>query len=162
MSGHTHPLAALLLLPLLTLGSTTDLRAQAADEVESAVRAHYAAINAGDMHTAAGHHAAEYSLFFIDRGERSRYTTREAQLAEFSSMAEEGLETDWEIEDLQVDIHGDENVGIATFYVTGTVAFPGMVAEDGTWRVTEIWVKHDDGWREVHAHMSPMAAGDSG
>ncbi len=162
MRRQTGPSIVVLVLSLLVFGSSGDLRAQVADEVEAAVRAHYAAINAGDMETAAGHHAAQYTLFFIDQGERSRYATREAQLADFSGMAEEGFETEWTIEDLRVDVHGDGAVGVATFYITGTVVLPGEAAEEGAWRVTEIWVQTDEGWREVHAHMSPMVVATSG
>lgn len=163
MRRYLSPSSVVLVLSLLVFGSSGDLGAQAAAEVEAAVRAHYAAINAGDMETAAGHHAAEYTLFFIDQGERSQYTTREAQLAAFSGMSEEGFETDWTIDDLEVDVHGDGAVGVATFYITGTVVLPGQPApEQGEWRVTEIWVETDEGWREVHAHMSPMVAGTSG
>lgn len=151
----THTLVALVVLAgALT---TVDLQAQAAAEVEAAVRAHYAAVNAGDIETAAGHHAPNYSLWFVEGGDISRYTTVDAQRSAFVEMQEEGFAIDWEIGDLHVDVEGEaEDVGIATFQVTGSVTLPGGEPEQGTWRVSEVWVRHGDEWREVHAHISPM------
>ena len=47
------------------------------------------------------------------------------------------------------------NVGIATFYLVGSVTYQGNT-RSGTWRVTEVWVKQGSEWKEAHHHESPL------
>jgi ketosteroid isomerase-like protein len=63
--------------------------------------------------------------------------------------------------DFNAQIYGD--VAVATFYLVGTHARGGETRR-GTWRVTAVWVREGDEWKEAHHHESPLSRGqkDSG
>ena len=46
-------------------------------------------------------------------------------------------------------LYGD--VAVATFYLVGT-----HKTTSGAWRVTAVWVREGDAWKEAHHHESPL------
>jgi len=50
-------------------------------------------------------------------------------------------------------IYGD--IAVATFYLVGTHTLRD-VTKNGTWRVTAVWVREGDEWKEAHHHESPL------
>ena len=50
-------------------------------------------------------------------------------------------------------IYGD--VAVATFYLVGTHTWAGET-KHGTWRVTAVWVRKGNEWKEAHHHESPL------
>lgn len=127
--------------------------AQDAAEVMTAVRAHYAAANALDMAAVADHHTADFDVF-TGGGLLWTYETREEQQAAFQAYVEAGWQADVRIRHLGVEVYGD--VAVASSYLTGRWGLP---PRQGTWRVTEVWVKEGSEWKEAHHHDSPLVPG---
>lgn len=59
--------------------------------------------------------------------------------------------------DIEVVLRDD--VALALFYLDGTFTWPGGVTLEGPWRVTEVWIREDGEWKELHHHDSPLRAG---
>ena len=134
--------------------------AAATPEAEAAVRAvviaHYEAINSGDLRTVIEQHTADFTGFLADKGPLQEYASHEEQLTTWGTEPEMTFTADWQVRDLKVRVLGD--VALATFYLDGTVTL-GEETMDGPWRVTEVWVREGEAWKELHHHDGPLVAG---
>ena len=132
---------------------------QDSEAVRTAVLEHYAAINNGDWEATADHHTAGFTAFLADNGLLTTWGTRQEQAELFRAMGAAGLNANWEVRQLEVQVYGD--VALATGYLVGTVQFPDGPLLQGTWRLTEVWVREGGDWKEAHHHDSPLVTGVS-
>ncbi|MDA2925337.1 nuclear transport factor 2 family protein [Acidobacteria bacterium AH-259-L09] len=143
---------------VLAVGMVLTTVAQADDmaDVKAAVLEHYAAINAGDMDAAVQQHTPEFSGFLADGGLLWGFDSLEDQRKTFQAFSGAGFKTDWQVvrRHLDVEIYGE--TAIATFYLVGTITWPGGFTRQGTWRVSEVWIKQGGQWKEAHHHDSPL------
>ncbi len=126
--------------------------------VRTAVLEHYAAINSGDYDAVADHHGEPITAFLGD-GLLTTWGTRQEQVELFRAMWAAGFNANWEVRSLEVRGYGD--VAVATAYLVGSVQYPGGPVLQGTWRLTEVWVREGREWKEVHHHDSPLVTGVS-
>lgn len=150
-------LVSFLALSLAALLAAPEAAAQDISDLRAAVEEHYAAIAAGDMVAVAGHHAEHFTGFLFDNGLLWEYTSRDAQQAAFQAAADAGLKFEVQIRQFDGRIIG--NTGLAYFYLVGTLNQPDGPTLQGTWRVTEVWVREGNRWREAHHHDSPLQTG---
>lgn len=113
---------------------------------------HYAAIRAGDFNTVLQQHLPEFTFFTSDGGLLWTFRSIDQQRSEFQET-DSSFTSRTYIRHCSAQVYG--NVGIATYYLVGSVTSRG-VTTNGTWRVTEVWVKQGNEWKEAHHHESPL------
>ena len=121
------------------------------EAVRVAIRTHWEAINRGDMKTVLEQHLTAGTGFLTEWG--SRLGLDADGLAPVLGSLE-GSVSDWHPRDIQVRTFGD--VAIASFYLDGSVRRGDGTVDAGPRRVTEVWVRTPDGWREAHHHDDPV------
>lgn len=129
-------------------------QSQDAASVCAASERHYAAIRAGDMNAVREQHVPDVTLFPENGGPL-------LSLAKVQWEPDPSYRNTTYITQCSAQVYG--NVGIATFYLVGSVTlgeswpppYEGHTLS-GTWRVTEVWVKQGNEWKEVHHHESPL------
>ena len=132
---------------------------QDSEAVRTAVLEHYAAINNAEWDAVADHHTAGLTAFLPDNGLLTTWGTRQEQAELFRAAGTAGLSLNWEVRQLEVEVYGD--VAVATGYLVGTAQFPDAPILQGTWRLTEVWVREGGEWKEAHHHDSPLVTGVS-
>ncbi|HSG08867.1 MAG TPA: nuclear transport factor 2 family protein [Longimicrobiales bacterium] len=121
-------------------------QSQDAASVCAASERHYAAIRAGDDDAVMDQHLPDVTLFGEDGGLLWSLSSNPWQPDPSSSSTTF-------IRHCSAQVYG--NVGIATFYLVGSWTYLGNT-RSGTWRVTEVWVKQGNEWKEAHHHESPL------
>jgi ketosteroid isomerase-like protein len=124
-----------------------------AGPVCAASEKHYAAIRTDDMAAILQQHAGDFTMFGGDGGLLWSFQSTDQQRSEFAATPDYASRT--YVRHCSAQVYG--NVGVATFYLLGSVTAAGKTAK-GTWRVTEVWVKQGGEWKEVHHHESPLVA----
>ncbi len=137
---------ALLVLAVLAVSNPAVAQAQDAASVRAAIENHYAAIHAQE--SVAQHHLPEFTIFSSDG----------RPLREAGAAARMGASRDFGtlnvyMSHFNAQLYGD--VAVATFYLVGTHTWGGET-KNGTWRVTAVWVREGDEWKEAHHHESPL------
>jgi len=125
--------------------------AQTAADLQATIERHYAAINGNDSPTFKSHHLPDMSIFFGNGSPLMNTNTWEAQKR--VGLKSEPWDSNVFIQGFSAQIYG--NVGIALFYLTGSVT-QGDSTQRGTWRVTAVWVHENGTWKEAHHHESPL------
>lgn len=146
----------LVLLALAVVRPGVVLAQSAEAEVRQAVMDHYSAIRSGDMEGVIGQHSDHFTGFLFDNGLLLDLPSREAQHAAWDPMTAAGFTWTPDVRHLQVQVLGD--VAVAMFYVVGPIAMPGEAPKMTTRRVSEVWVREDGRWVELHHHDSPLVA----
>jgi ketosteroid isomerase-like protein len=126
------------------------------DEVETATRAFYQALNAADP--------AAADKFLLPGGDSFPRSgkpldpeppTAEESLANLRALFARSLRFDVVIRDLRVTHYG--TAAIATFYTVGHTTAPGgSTSGEATYRATYVWVKRQGVWKIAHFHLSPL------
>jgi len=129
--------------------------AQGQDEqaVKQAILTHYEAANSGDTPTVIEQHSANFNGFLLDLGPLVRFDSRDEQRKAWIDNPDADFVADLEPRDIEVMLVGD--VAIATLYLDGSWG-PRAAPVEGPFRVTEVWVKEDGAWKELHHHDSPL------
>jgi ketosteroid isomerase-like protein len=148
-SGNTWQVISTASHPLNEVGGAT--QAQDAASVRTAIERHYAAIHAREMPKVWEHHLPDFTWFSSDGRLLMEAGTAEAS-ARMGAKLDFGTVNVY-MSHFNVQMYG--NVAVATFYLVGTHA-SGGVTKDGTWRVTAVWVRKGDKWKEAHHHESPL------
>ncbi len=134
-------------------GTPPAVARSAADDratVESAIRAHWTAINGGDTATVGAQHAAGVTIIMTEAADRFAIPSPTADSLLPSLLT---VKPQYVVEDLQIQLFGD--VGVASFYLGGGVRLANGRLDSRRRRVTEIWVRQSDGvWKEAHHHDS--------
>jgi ketosteroid isomerase-like protein len=135
----------------VALVPTHAAQAQDAASLRAAIERHYAAIHAQDQESVLQQHLPEFTMFFSDGRPLLEAGFAEAAARMGSDL---GFVTgNVYMSDFNAQIYGD--VAVATFYLVGTHARGGETRR-GTWRVTAVWVREGDEWKEAHHHESPL------
>ena len=122
------------------------------EQVRARVLSFYQALNAGDAEAWADHNAARYAGNF---GRPGLVLTRNAATAVGIQLQfDAGLEYQLGVRQLDVTVFG--NTAVATFYTVGPSTFANGTTVDGTFRVTQVWVREGQSWRVAHFHISPL------
>ncbi len=135
---------ALLVLAFLAVSNPAVAQAQDAASVRAAIENHYAAIHAQDQESVAQHHLPEFTIFSSDGR-----PLREAGAAARMGASREFGTSNVYMSHFNAQLYGD--VAVATFYLVGT-----HKTTSGAWRVTAVWVREGDAWKEAHHHESPL------
>lgn len=144
----------LTLLMALVAGLATSQAAvgQDAASLRAAIERHYAAIHAQDLESVFQHHLPEFTWFSSDG--RLLMESGVGEAAERFGAALDFGTANVYMNHFDAQIYG--NVGVATFYLVGTHNWGGET-KHGTWRVTAVWVRQGNEWKEAHHHESPLA-----
>ena len=122
-----------------------------ADEICAVAGKHYETIRTGDTGAIVNQHLPEFTFFTPDGGLLWSFASLDQQRSEFE------LDPTWDsqtyIRHCSAQIYGD--TAVATYYLTGSVTNAGKT-RTGTWRVTEVWVRQQNEWKEAHHHESPL------
>lgn len=113
---------------------------------------HYAAIRAGDINTVLQQHTPHFTFFTSDGGLLWTLRSLDHQRTEFGETDPTWTSKTY-IRHCEAQVYGI--TGIATYYLVGSVTSNGITT-NGTWRVTEVWVKQGNEWKEAHHHESPL------
>lgn len=150
------PWRVLLFLAAVLGASSVIVVAQSQQDVASvreAVERHYAAINAGDSNAIEQQHLPEFTIFGGRGGLLRTARPVDEQRREFQALGP--VTFNQYIRHFAAQVYG--NVAVATYYLVGSVKF-GEESATGTWRVTEVWVRQGNEWKEAHHHESPLQA----
>jgi ketosteroid isomerase-like protein len=145
-------LLSLIALALLSPGHALAQGGQDAAAVCAMAERHYAALRAGDMNTVLQQHLPEFTFFTSDGGLLWTFRSLDQQRAELLETAP-SFSFKTSIRHCSAQVYG--NTGIATYYLVGSVTI-GNNTSTGTWRVTEVWVRQGNDWKEAHHHESPL------
>lgn len=145
-------LSTVAVLAMLSSGPVLAQGSQDAAAVCSMAERHYAAIRAGDMNTVIDQHLPEFTFFVADGGLLWSFRSLDQQRTEIQEMSPDFTSRTY-VRHCSAQVYG--NTGIATYYLVGSVAIGGNT-QTGTWRVTEVWVRQGNDWKEAHHHESPL------
>jgi ketosteroid isomerase-like protein len=146
-----HTTKLLLTLAIIAISNQAFAQAQDVASVRAAIERHYAAINSQDISTAFEHHLPDFTWFSSDGR-----PLMEAGAAEAATRMGANLDfgtVNVYMSHFNAQIYDD--IAVATFYLVGTHTF-GDETKDGTWRVSAVWVREGDEWKEAHHHESPL------
>ncbi len=130
-------------------------QAQDAASLRAAIERHYAAIHAQDLESVFQQHLPEFTWFSSDGRVLMEAGALEAA-ARMGANLDFGTANVY-MSHFNTQIYGD--VAVATFYLVGTYTrhvHLGRETKNGTWRVTAVWVREGDEWKEAHHHESPL------
>ena len=150
--GTMKAFVSLVALVVVASGQALAQGGQDASAVCAMAERHYAAIRAGDMNTVLQQHLPEFTFFTGDSGLLWTFRSLDQQRAEYLETAP-SFSFKTYIRHCTAQVYG--NTGIATYYLVGSVAI-GNNTSTGTWRVTEVWVRQGNEWKEAHHHESPL------
>lgn len=146
------PILSWIALGVLLVLRSLPASAQDAASLRAAIDSHYAAINSGEVEVVWEDHRPDMSIFpangtMLVTGKDLQTGIAQGATPPFADDANVF------VNDFTAQIYG--NVGIATFYLVGSVTTDAQSTR-GTWRVTAVWVHEDGQWREAHHHESPL------
>ena len=122
---------------------------QISQEVESMVAAHWAAIGEGDLDTVNSHHTGDFTIVLADV--EVPFTQGTPEYDELS-----GTTASWQPREVHVQPLGAD-AAVASYLMDGSVTWPDGSVDDRTRRVTEVWVRQEGSWKEIHHHDSVFA-----
>jgi len=147
-----RPLVVLLALAVVFGSPVFAQGAQDAASVCAMAERHYATIRAGDMNAVVAQHLPEFTFFVADGGLLWSFRSLDQQRTEIPEVSTNFVSKTY-LRHCSAQVYG--NTGIATYYLVGSVSV-GDRTETGTWRVTEVWVRQGNEWKEAHHHESPL------
>jgi len=119
--------------------------------VRATIESHYTAIHAKDTLTIQKHHLPEFTAFAPDGRLLMEAGAAEAA-ARMGSKLDFGKSNVY-MNHFNAQIYGD--VAVATFYLVGSLTLDGKT-KNRTTRVTAVWVRKGEEWKEAHHHESPL------
>jgi ketosteroid isomerase-like protein len=136
---------------LLTTAAAVPVAAQDAAEVRTVIEQHYAAIHANELEAVLEDHLPEMTWFPYD-GRLLYESGNEASAERMGAVLDYGTANVY-MNHFSAQIYG--NVAVATFYLVGPRAVGGVTENIAT-RVTAVWVREGNQWREAHHHESRL------
>jgi len=122
-----------------------------ADDVRATIERHYAAIHTDDMESIISSHLEDFTMFFSDGN--LLFESDWSEVSERMGATVELGTPSVRMSNFNAQIYG--NVAVATFYLVGTNTHGGKT-RNVTNRVTAVWVKDGNEWKEAHHHESPL------
>lgn len=136
---------------VLMTAAALPVAAQNAAQIRGVIEQHYAAIHAGNLDTVLEHHLPEMTWFPYD-GRLLYESGNEASAERMGAVLDYGTSNVY-MNHFSAQIYG--NVAVATFYLVGPRAVGGVTENIAT-RVTAVWVREGNQWREAHHHESRL------
>ena len=131
----------------------TGAAAQSAEEqVEQRVLSFYQTLNDGEAEAWASHNAAQYHGNFARTG--LVFNANRGTVEGIQTAFDDGLSYNLAVRQLDVTVYG--NAAVATFYTIGPTNNADGSVLDGTFRVTQVWVREGQSWTMAHFHISPL------
>ena len=140
-----------IVLAILAVSTQAAAQAHDAASLRAAIERHYSAIHAEDSPTIQEHHLPDFSWFSSDGRLLMEAGTPEAA-TRMGADLDFGTANVY-MSNFNAQIYGD--VAVATFYLVGRHTWRDET-KNGTWRVTAVWVRKGDEWKEAHHHESPL------
>ena len=132
-----------------TKSPATDPKSE--EEVKAAVAGLFAAFNSNNVDQIIPYLAPQQNSFGRNGGSLEPFV----KIDELRSDFQAGVKVSLQLRDVEAAVYGD--AAVATCYYTQAVTLPnGRVRNDGTFRLSLVWNKQNNGWKLVHAHESPV------
>lgn len=136
---------------ILATAAAVPVSAQDVAEVRAMIEQHYAAIHANDLDAVFDHHLPEMTWFGYD-GRLLYESGTESSAQRMGAVLDYGTANVY-MNHFNAQIYG--NVAVATFYLVGPRTVFGVTENIAT-RVTAVWVREGNQWREAHHHESRL------
>jgi len=130
---------------------TAPALADDANDVRAAIEQHYYHLQTGDLEAGLAPHLDDFTMFLADGG--VLWETDFTAVAERMGAAVDFPRIKVRMTDFKAQIYDD--VAVVTFYLVGTYG-EGDETRPVTNRVSAVWVKVGDEWKEAHHHESPL------
>jgi len=144
----------LLTMAIISIFLSAPVMADDAADVRATVERHYAAIHADDIESVINDHLEDMTMFLADGTVLWEHDWPEVSERMGATVVFGTLNV--RMSSFNVQLYGD--VAVATFFLVGTETRDGKV-RDITNRVSAIWVKSGNEWKEAHHHESPLLGG---
>ncbi len=124
-----------------------------ADDVRATIQQHYYLFQAGDDPdtSLANFHLDDFTMFLADGG--PLWETDFDAVAERMGATVDFPRINFRMTNFKAQMYDD--VAVVTFYLVGTVG-EGDEIRAVTNRVSAVWIKTADKWKEAHHHESPL------
>ncbi len=154
---------ALVAMFLVGLALTAKVRADDAEDVRAAYVRHITLSRTGQIDSFVGQHLPGHTAFGPNGGLLSRNDSLEVEKVSRQAQFDRGQRDPTQpsftsvasvLRHLEVQLYG--TTAVLTAYLQGPVTLSDGSSRQGTRRVTAVWIKQGNEWREVHDHMSTL------
>lgn len=137
-----------MLMILLGVMHTFQLKAQDADEVIKAAKGAVEALNNKD---------AEAYMNYMDPGftrflPQNPVLLKDNDVQSMKDNFDDGMQFNMRLEDLDANMYG--NIAVVTGFETGPAKFPDGSIIDGKRKYSSVWAYEKGQWKMVHLHIS--------
>jgi hypothetical protein len=154
---------ALVAMFLVGMALTEKVRADDAEDVKAAYVRHITLSRTGQIDSFVGQHLPGHTAFGPNGGLLTRNPSLEAEKVSRQAQFDRGQRDSSQpsftsaanvLRHLEVQLYG--TTAVLTGYLQGPVTLSDGSSRQGTRRVTAVWIKQGNEWREVHDHMSTL------
>ena len=140
---------------LVAILITATVSADDAEDVKAAYARHIMLSRTGQVEPFVDQHFPGHSAFGPNGGMMTRYDSAEEEKKSRSRLRQPAYTSLASIlRHLEVRVYGD--AAVVTGYLQGPITLTDGSRRQGTRRVTAVWIKQGNEWKEVHDHMSPL------
>jgi hypothetical protein len=140
---------------LIAIFLTVAVRGDDAEDVKAAYSRHILFSRTGQVEPFVDQHLPGHSAFGPTGGMLTRYDSPEEERESRSRLRQPAYTSLATIlRHLEVRVYGD--AAVVTGYLEGPITLTDGSRRQGTRRVTAVWIKQGNDWKEVHDHMSPL------
>lgn len=153
----------LVVLFLVVTALTAKVRADDAEDVKAAYVRHITRSRTGQIDSFVEQHLPGHTAFGPNGGLLTRNDSLEAEKKYRQALFDRGRRDSTQpsftsvasvLRHLEVQLYG--TTAVLTGYLQGPVTLSDGSTRQGTRRVTAVWIKQGNEWREVHDHMSTL------
>jgi ketosteroid isomerase-like protein len=154
---------ALVVLFLVGMALTVDVRADDAEDVKAAYVRHITLSRTGQINSFVEQHFPGHTAFGPNGGLLTRNDSLEEEKKTRQAMFDRGRSDSTQpsftsvanvLRHVEVQVYG--TTAVLTGYLSGPVTLSDGSTRQGTRRVTAVWIKQGNEWKEVHDHMSTL------
>ena len=154
---------ALVAMFLVGLALTAKVRADDAEDVKAAYVRHITLSRTGQINSFVEQHLPGHTAFGPNGALLTRNDSLEEEKKTRQAMFDRGRRDSTQpsftsaanvLRHLEVQLYG--TTAVLTGYLQGPVTLSDGSTRQGTRRVTAVWIKQGNEWREVHDHMSTL------
>ncbi len=156
-------LMALVTMFLVGVALTAKVRADDAADVKAAYVRHITLSRTGQIDSFVGQHLPGHTAFGPNGALLTRNDSLEEEKKYRQALFDRGRTDSTQpsftsvanvLRHLEVQLYG--TTAVLTGYLQGPVTLSDGSTRQGTRRVTAVWIKQGNEWREVHDHMSTL------